>query len=259
MNVLHSLIRVWYSKWTYYDRYWLFNLILKWHINLSRSGFFCISSTWQVSLLMDQGFPGTQVARFDFGWFADIWEHKHFLCLKLNKIVIMWVDHIIHFWLQLFWHYSRITFQFYYIFCYLASLMRVQYMVHIVERIFERPLDLWIWISFITKLESFCANFIDPILNLYFKLNCGYIYARPCMINRILGLKQREWSCLISFAWDPLSCSEQAWIEKFKIKIYVSSGIQTYTTPQPVKQRFRPLGHDALMIICGLMSYMIVG
>ena len=24
-----------------------------------------------------------------------------------------------------------------------------------------------------------------------------------------------EWSCLISFAWDPLSCSEQAGIEKF--------------------------------------------
>ena len=37
-----------------------------------------------------------------------------------------------------------------------------------------------------------------------------------------------EWSCLISFAWDPLSCSEQAEIEKFKMKIYVSSGIRTH-------------------------------
>ena len=38
------------------------------------------------------------------------------------------------------------------------------------------------------------------------------------------------WSCLISFAWDPQSCSEQAGIEKFKMKIYVSSGIRTHAT-----------------------------
>ena len=53
------------------------------------------------------------------------------------------------------------------------------------------------------------------------------------MINCIWDLKTTmttgEWSCLISFAWEPLSCSEQAGIEKFKMKIYmyVSSGIRT--------------------------------
>ena len=40
-----------------------------------------------------------------------------------------------------------------------------------------------------------------------------------------------EWSCLISFALDPLSCSEQAGIEKFKMKIYVTSGIRAHATP----------------------------
>ena len=64
---------------------------------------------------------------------------------------------------------------------------------------------------------------------------------------------------MISFAWDPLSCLEQAGIEKFKMKIYVPSRIRTLATPRPVNQRFRPLDHDALMTLCGLMSYMIVG
>ena len=40
-----------------------------------------------------------------------------------------------------------------------------------------------------------------------------------------------EWSCLISFAWAPLSCSERRGSEKFKMKIYVSSGIRTHATP----------------------------
>ena len=56
-----------------------------------------------------------------------------------------------------------------------------------------------------------------------------------------------EWSCLISFAWDPLTCSERrGGSEKFKMKIYVSSGIQTHASP---RQRFRPLGYDTLMKI----------
>ena len=47
------------------------------------------------------------------------------------------------------------------------------------------------------------------------------------MINRIWGQKQLsmtsgEWSCLISFAWTPLTCSERRGSEKFKMKIYMS-------------------------------------
>ena len=40
-----------------------------------------------------------------------------------------------------------------------------------------------------------------------------------------------EWTCLISFATAPLICSERGGSEKFKMKIYVSSGIRTHTPP----------------------------
>ena len=55
------------------------------------------------------------------------------------------------------------------------------------------------------------------------------------MIDRIWSPKTTlttgECSCLISFTWDPLTCSERGWSEKFKMKIFVSSGIRTHTTP----------------------------
>ena len=41
-----------------------------------------------------------------------------------------------------------------------------------------------------------------------------------------------EWSCLISFTWNPLFLFGQAGIEKFQMKIYVSSGIRTQATPR---------------------------
>ena len=40
-----------------------------------------------------------------------------------------------------------------------------------------------------------------------------------------------EWTCLISFATAPLTCSERRGSEKFKMKIYVSSGIRTHHPP----------------------------
>ena len=40
-----------------------------------------------------------------------------------------------------------------------------------------------------------------------------------------------EWTCLISFATAPLTCSEREGSEKIKMKIYVSSGIRTHTPP----------------------------
>ena len=53
-----------------------------------------------------------------------------------------------------------------------------------------------------------------------------------------------EWTCLISFATAPLTCSERGGSEKFKMKIYVSSGIRTHTQSTTGKlQRLRPLGH----------------
>ena len=55
------------------------------------------------------------------------------------------------------------------------------------------------------------------------------------MINCIWGLKTTmtsgEWTCFISFATAPLTCSERGGSEKFKMKIHVSSGIRTQTPP----------------------------
>ena len=67
------------------------------------------------------------------------------------------------------------------------------------------------------------------------KLYCRYEYTKPCMINCIWGLKTTmtsgESTCLISFATAPLTCSERGGSEKFKMKMHVSSGIRTHTTP----------------------------
>ena len=54
-----------------------------------------------------------------------------------------------------------------------------------------------------------------------------------------------EWTCLISFATASLTCSERGGSEKFKMKIYVSSGIRTHNRQSTTGklQRLRPLGH----------------
>ena len=64
------------------------------------------------------------------------------------------------------------------------------------------------------------------------------------MINRgsKTNMTTGEWSCLISFAWDQLSCSEQAGIEKFK-KCLQRDSNPRHAMPRPVNQRLRPLGH----------------
>ena len=72
-----------------------------------------------------------------------------------------------------------------------------------------------------------------------------------------------EWFCLISYAWAPLSCSERTESEKFKMKIYVSSGILTHachsaTGKSTLKTvRLRRLDDDLCFKL--LMSYRIVG
>ena len=64
------------------------------------------------------------------------------------------------------------------------------------------------------------------------------------------------WSCLISFALAPLSCLEREGSEKYMSQ----AGFQLRPgTVRQGYQRFRPLGHDGLTVICGLMSYRIVG
>ena len=62
-----------------------------------------------------------------------------------------------------------------------------------------------------------------------------------------------EWTCLISFATAPLTCSERGGSEKFKMKIC----LQWDSNPRPrqsttgMLQRLRPLGHEGLMVISG--------
>ena len=54
------------------------------------------------------------------------------------------------------------------------------------------------------------------------------------MINRIWGSKiattSGEWLRLILFIWALLTCSEGGGSKKCKMKIYISSGIQTHAT-----------------------------
>ena len=95
------------------------------------------------------------------------------------------------------------------------------------------------------------------------KLYCGYKYTRPCMINNIWGLKQL-WlqinglaSFFYRYCW-AVRNREGAKNENENIYLQWDSN-PLHVTPRQVNQRFRPPRHDALMKICGWMSYRIVG
>ena len=106
----------------------------------------------------------------------------------------------------------------------------------------------------------------DKAFGMLFKATLRLFIYKALYDQSYLGSKTTkttgEWSCLISFAWDPLTCSERrGGSEKFKMKIFVSSGIRTQrlATTRLVEQRFRPLGYDTLMTTWRLISYWIVG
>ena len=117
-------------------------------------------------------------------------------------------------------------------------------------KLFNRNVDLikHFWTPLpecFTTLSSQVTGFIDQtilkaILRLFiYKALYDWLY-RGSKTTMTTG----EWSCLISFAWDPLSCSEQAGIEKFKIKYMSLAGFEPIlSAPRPVIQRLRPLGH----------------
>ena len=115
----------------------------------------------------------------------------------------------------------------------------------------------------IEKVPTFIARII---CHFSLKLYYGYKYRKPFMINRIWGLKQL-WLQVIGHAWFHFkrlrwsTCTERGGSEKFKMKIYVSGGIQTQATPVHDKKvsTLEPLGHEGLMVISGLMSYRIMG
>ena len=96
------------------------------------------------------------------------------------------------------------------------------------------------------------------------KLYCRYEYAKPCMINRIWGLKQlwlqvnwHAWFHLQRLRW-PVRNGEGA--KNSKWKYMCPAGFEpTPSSPRQESQRLRPLGHEGLMVISGLMSYRIMG
>ena len=74
-----------------------------------------------------------------------------------------------------------------------------------------------------------------PIIELILKAILQVLIYKALYDKSYLGSKTTmtsgEWTCLISFAMAPLTCSERGGSEKFKMKIYVSSGIRTHTPP----------------------------
>ena len=98
------------------------------------------------------------------------------------------------------------------------------------------------------------------------KLYCRYLYTRHCMINHIWGLKQlwlqvngHAWFHLQRLRW-PVRNREGAKNSKWK---YMSpAGFEPtprQSTTGKSAQRLRPLGHEGLMVISGLMSNRIMG
>ena len=75
----------------------------------------------------------------------------------------------------------------------------------------------------------------EKFLNVFFPVILQVLIYKALYDKSYLGSKTTmtlgEWTCLISFATAPLTCSERGRSEKFKMKIYVSSGIRTHTLP----------------------------
>ena len=85
-----------------------------------------------------------------------------------------------------------------------------------------------------TDLSCF-VSFVCCLFGWFFKAILQVLIYKALYDKSYLGSKTAmtsgEWTCLISFATAPLTCSERGGSEKFKMKIYVSSGIRTHTPP----------------------------
>ena len=91
------------------------------------------------------------------------------------------------------------------------------------------------------------------------KLYYGYKYTEPCMINHIWGLKQL-WLQVNGHAWFhfQLLCwivrnGEERKIQNENICLQRDSNPH-HASPRQESKRLRPLGHEGLMVISGLMS-----
>ena len=103
------------------------------------------------------------------------------------------------------------------------------------------------------------------LLSWNLKLYCRYLYTRPCMINHIWGLKQLWLQVnghasfhLQRLCW-PVRNGEGAKNSKWKYMSPVGFEPTHCQSTTGKSQRLRPLGHEGLMVISGLMSNRIMG
>ena len=99
----------------------------------------------------------------------------------------------------------------------------------------------------------------------FLKLYCGYEYTKPCMINRIWGLKQLWLQVnghLLDFicngSVDLFGTGRERNIQNENICIQWDLNPH-HASPRQESQRLRPLGHEDLMVINRLMSYRLMG
>ena len=85
------------------------------------------------------------------------------------------------------------------------------------------------------SIHGFSDSYLSKGVSILFKAILQVLIYKALYDKSYLGSKTTmtsgEWTCLISFARAPLTCSERGGIEKFKMKIYLSSGIRTHTPP----------------------------
>ena len=94
-------------------------------------------------------------------------------------------------------------------------------------------IKLWWWKA--RKEFAICIQIFRLIRLILFKAILQVLIYKALYDKSYLGSKTTmtsgEWTCLISFATAPLTCSERGGSEKIKMKIYVSSGIRTLAPP----------------------------
>ena len=111
----------------------------------------------------------------------------------------------------------------------------------------------------LTEIKHRSTEFI------YLKLYCRYLYTRPCMINHIWGLKQLwlqvNWHAWFHFHWLrwPVRNGEGAKNSKWKYMSPAGFAPTPRHSTTGKSERLRPLGHEGLMVISGLMSNRIMG
>ena len=110
--------------------------------NIKRDVSFHISTSWWVSLLVDQGIPEGTCSQVLRSTSVDLWRLRasKFSVLKLIEIVILWVYYTIPFGLSLIWPFWGITFQLFELLCvakdhWRGFSTRNVHMIHIVNNI----------------------------------------------------------------------------------------------------------------------------